>query len=78
MDNQSTGFPQRNPIPGGRFGRYTAHHGKLALGDSRQAWVEGPDKNGRLCPVSSHWDDASAVRSAKEMAERDAAESRAG
>ena len=43
------------------FGLYTAVEGKLAAGDSRAAYVEGPIADGtRIAPIGSFWfyDDA--------------------
>lgn len=59
-------YPERNPIAS--FGPYTVHRGKLSRGDSRSFWIEGPDVNGRLCPVASCWNEGDAVQRAKELA----------
>jgi hypothetical protein len=63
---------QRNPIF--KAGKYTVHHGKLSLGDSRDYWIEGPTVTGRMAPIASCYNEGDAIRRAKDMAARDTAD----
>jgi hypothetical protein len=50
-----------------KFGEYTVVRGKLSPDDSRSHYVTGPTLDGRIAPLSSHWDEQSAIASAKRM-----------
>ena len=56
---------QYNPIF--KIGKYTVHYGKLAMGDSRDYWIEGPTQSGRMAPIASCYNEGDAIRRAKEM-----------
>lgn len=50
-------------------GAYAAYEGKLAHNDSRNAYVTGPDKTGRICPIASFWNINDAIQWIKNLHE---------